>query len=349
MGKKKRRKTIKKILILSLSAVFICLLCVGLFLLIDINRDIQGRDDISGEVELEIVSGDTASAVAAKLHELGVIKYEKVFKLMARAEDLERKIQIGTYVIEKGSSYEEIFDLLKTNTNYRKTVRLTFPEGSEVSDIFNLLEKNGIGTVDRYEQVAKGWDFGYDFLPEIGSENRLEGFLYPDTYDFYTDETEESVLGRFLDNFNKKMTAAGLWDKIEQSSDSAYDVIILASIIEKESQYQPELALISSVFHNRLKIRMMLQSDASVNYILAKDERFSSISATTMAIDSPYNTYKYYGLTPTPICNPTIQSITASVEPEESDYLYFCSKGDGTHVFSLTYEEHTANVKKYLG
>ena len=190
--------------------------------------------------------------------------------------------------------------------------------------------------------------FWNSFLPEIGSDNRLEGFLYPDTYDFFLDEKEESVIKRFLDNFNKKMTDAGLWEKISQSGDTIYDTLTLASIIEKESQYTPELARISSVFHNRLEIRMMLQSDATVNYILAKEDRYSSISSSTMAIDSPYNTYKYYGLTPTPICNPSIQSITAAIEPEDTEYLYFCAKGDGSHVFAFTYEEHLQNVKTYL-
>ncbi len=348
MGKKKRKKIIKKVIKLTFCLILIALLGISIYYIIDIGNEIKGADVKGEEVTLEIISGDSASSVISKLKDLGLIKYEDIFKILSRMENLERNIQIGTYIINKGSSYEEIFELLKSNTSYRDSVRITFTEGCEVQDIFKTLVANGIGTIERYEQVAKGWDFGYSFLPEIGSDNRLEGFLYPDTYDFFLDEKEESVIKRFLDNFNKKMTDAGLWEKISQSGDTIYDTLTLASIIEKESQYTPELARISSVFHNRLEIRMMLQSDATVNYILAKEDRYSSISSSTMAIDSPYNTYKYYGLTPTPICNPSIQSIAAAIEPEDTEYLYFCAKGDGSHVFAFTYEEHLQNVKTYL-
>lgn len=349
MGKKKRKKIIKKVIKLTFCLILIALLGISIYYIIDIGNEIKGSDVKGEEVTLEIISGDSASSVISKLKDLELIKYEDIFKILSRMENLERNIQIGTYIINKGSSYQEIFELLKSNTTYRDSVRITFTEGCEVHDIFKTLVANGIGTMERYEQVAKGWDFGYSFLPDIGSDNRLEGFLYPDTYDFFLDEKEESVIKRFLDNFNKKMTEAGLWEKISQSGDTIYDTLTLASIIEKESQYTPELARISSVFHNRLEIRMMLQSDATVNYILAKEDRYSSISSSTMAIDSPYNTYKYYGLTPTPICNPSIQSIAAAIEPEDTEYLYFCAKGDGSHVFAFTYEEHLKNVKTYLG
>ncbi len=349
MGKKKRKKIIKKVIKLTFCLILIALLGISIYYIIDIGNEIKGSDVKGEEVTLEIISGDSASSVISKLKDLELIKYEDIFKILSRMENLERNIQIGTYIINKGSSYQEIFELLKSNTTYRDSVRITFTEGCEVHDIFKTLVANGIGTMERYEQVAKGWDFGYSFLPDIGSDNRLEGFLYPDTYDFFLDEKEESVIKRFLDNFNKKMTEAGLWEKISQSGDTIYDTLTLASIIEKESQYTPELARISSVFHNRLEIRMMLQSDATVNYILAKEDRYSSISSSTMAIDSPYNTYKYYGLTPTPICNPSIQTIAAAIEPEDTEYLYFCAKGDGSHVFAFTYEEHLKNVKTYLG
>ena len=196
MGKKKRKKIIKKAIRLTFCLILIILLGISIYYIIDISNDIRGTDIKGEEVTLEIISGDTASSVTEKLKELGLIKYEDIFKFLSRMESLERNIQIGTYVINEGSSYQEIFDLLKSNTTYRESIRITFTEGCEVQDIFNTLVANGIGNLDRYEQVAKGWDFGYDFLPEIGSENRLEGFLYPDTYDFFLDEKEESVIKR---------------------------------------------------------------------------------------------------------------------------------------------------------
>ncbi len=351
MGKKKRKKLIKKIVKLSFCVILIVALFVGAFYIIDILNDVRGTDVTSDEdILITIEKGDTASKLANDLKDAGVIKYVNIFKIFARLESLDTRLQVGTFTVSSGMSYNEIAQVFKTTQNYRATVKITFIEGKSVSEIVDLLVENGVGTKDRYEQVIKGWNFGYDYIPEAGTENRLEGFMYPDTYEFFLDESEESVIKRFLDNFDKKANAANIFELAESSGKDFYDVMILASMIEEESQVESEQATIASVFYNRLKINMKLQSDATVNYLLDVEDRRASSTAESLAIDSPYNTYKYYGLPPTPISNPTIGSILAAINPEDTTYLYFCSKNDGTgcHVFAETLEEHEKNVKEYL-
>ncbi|MBQ4629161.1 MAG: endolytic transglycosylase MltG [Clostridia bacterium] len=351
MGKKKRKKMIKKIVKLVFCLILIGAIATGAFYLIDIMNDIRG-DEISTDEEILITieKGDTATKLVQSLKDAGVIKYTTVFKLMARLESLETRLQVGTFTVSSGMSYDEIFNVFKTTQNYRKTVKITFIEGKGVGEIIDLLVENGVGSKDRYEQVIKGWDFGYDYLPEAGTENRLEGFLYPDTYEFFLDESEESVIKRFLDNFDKKAKASEIFTLLENTGRDFYKVMILASIIEEESQVDAEKARIASVFYNRLEINMKLQSDATVNYLLDVEDMRGSSTAESLAIDSPYNTYKYYGLPPTPVSNPTMSSIIAAINPEETTYYYFCSKNDGTgvHVFAETLEEHEKNVNEYL-
>lgn len=351
MGKKKRKRIIKKIVKLVFLLILIAFVVFGALYLIDIMNDIRGSDKSSTEeINITIEKGDTATKLAQTLKNAGVIKYKEVFRLMARFASLDTRLQIGTFTVSKDMSYDEIFEVFKTTQNYRQTVRITFIEGKSVSEIIDLLTENGIGNKDRFEQVIKGWDFGYEYLPAAGTENRLEGFLYPDTYEFYLDESEESVIKRFLDNFNRKITSADVFNLIENSGRNFYDVIIMASIIEEESQIDAEKATIASVFYNRLKIRMKLQSDATVNYLLAVEDRRGSSTAESLSIDSPYNTYMYYGLPPTPVSNPTVGSILAAIDPAETSYYYFCSRNDGTgeHVFAETLEEHQKNVATYL-
>jgi len=351
LGKKKRKKLIKKIVKLSFCLLLIGLLIIGAYYIIDIANDIRGANFVSDEeILVEIESGDTAYSLSYDLQKLGVIKYPRVFRLMSRTVSLDTRLQIGTFTLTSGMSYEEIFALFKTSQNYRETVKITFVEGKDVNEMITILLENGIGSEDRYDQVIKGWDFGYDYLPAAGTENRLEGFLYPDTYEFYRDESEESVIKRFLDNFDKKAKASNIFALAEENGRDFYEVMIMASIIEKESQATSEKATIASVFYNRLKVRMRLQSDATINYLLSVEDRRGSSTAESLKIDSPYNTYMYYGLPPTPVSNPTMSSILAAISPEETNYYYFCSKNDGTgtHVFAETLEEHEKNVYTYL-
>ncbi len=347
--RKKRKRLIKRIV-----GITVCLLLVGVFayfayMVLDVNKDTHGdRGFGSEEVSFSVQSGDTASVIAARLKEQGIIKYDWWFEIRAKLDGVATRLQIGEYTFRKDASYNQIFTALQ-ESRARESVRITFSEGVEVAKIIDILVAKGVGSAERYRMIIDSWDFGYDWLPAAGSENRLEGYMFPDTYDFYLDETEESVIKRFLDNFNSKIIKNGVADKAEALGMTLHEAVTLGSIIQMEGNSRTEFEQISSVFHNRLDIDMKLQSCATVNYILPVEQRKPAVSYEDMQIDSPYNTYMYAGLTPTPIANGGYYAILAAVTPADTDYLYFCSDGMGGTVFAKTYAEHQKNVNKYLG
>lgn len=340
--------SVKKIVLL----VILFLLLVGIvaaaLYAVDVFRDISGKDLSEDVYILEVQSGDSAAVIAARLKANGVIRHSKIFTLMAQMEEIDTKLQVGTYELRIGDSYSAIFEALSQAPNYRPSVRLTFYEGMEVSDIVALFLENGIGTEAGFQKVLKESNFGFSFLPSVDTEHRLEGYLYPDTYDFFLDDTEENVLGKMVKRFYSKMTEAGISEKAEALGLSLNEAVILGSIIQKEGRNLEDFALVSSVFHNRLEINMLLQSDATTNYVIPKEERSWTLTAEQMAMDTPYNTYKYKGLTPTPICCPGIDAILAAVEPEKSEYFYFIGTSSGAVVFAKTYGEHLKNIEQYL-
>jgi len=184
---------------------------------------------------------------------------------------------------------------------------------------------------------AQNGDFPYDYLPAAGSANRLEGFLFPNTYMIEKDWTQKEIIDMLLSEFNK------VWsEKYQQRADelgkSVKEVVTMASMVEKEAKVANERPLIASVFYNRVNINMKLQSCATVQFILGVAKY--PLLYSDLEIDSPYNTYIYYGLPPGPIASPGEASLTASLYPDDSDYLYFRAQKDGSHRFSRTLEEH---------
>ena len=248
------------------------------------------------------------------------------------------------------------------STGLRATTEVTIPEGYECEDIFALLEEAGVSTVSELEQAAASYEFDYSFLQDLpyGDKNRLEGYLFPDTYQFYLNDKPENVLGKFLRNFESKITddmyaavdelndrlAAQMRannfteQEIESAKLSFHDVIIVASLVEKETAKTSESASIASVIYNRLcsKLYPCLQIDATIQYAL--DERKEVLSNADKAIISPYNTYTNAGLPAGPIANPGINSIRAALYPADTDYYFYALGSDGVHKFSKTYYEH---------
>ena len=339
----------KKIVVLVICGALLIGIGVCALIGIDISRDVSGKkwDETSQSVTITIESGATTSRIAAQLQEKGVIHYPKVFVLMATMRSLDTKLQKGSYEFQPGSSYSDILELLKKAPNARPTVKITFKEGCEVQDVIALFLEKGIGTQEGFNAALKA-DFGYDYLPDPEADHRLEGFLYPDTYEFFQDDTEVNVLKKMLAQFNQKATAADLPAKAEAAGMSVYEVVTLGSIIQKEAGSADDFALISSVFHNRLKVNMRLQSDATVSYVIPKSERRASCTNDQLAMDTPYNVYLHGGLPPTPICNACIDAVVAAAQPAESDYLYFIGTPSGQTIYAVTYAEHQKNIKKYL-
>jgi UPF0755 protein len=222
-------------------------------------------------------------------------------------------------------------------------VRVTIPEGFSMYQTLHRLERSGLARYEDLYKEATNPDFVYQLTGF--KVNSLEGFLYPDTYAFDPDVTVQEILSIMTRNFFSTLKKAGI---DPYTIDNFYDKLILASIVEKESNYPEERQLVAGVIYNRLRAGMKLASCPTVNYILEqRGIKKKVLSFEDTKITSPYNTYINYGLPPTPICNPSLSSIMAALNPAQTDYYYFVSDRDGRNDFSRTAEEHLAKAKKY--
>jgi UPF0755 protein len=236
-----------------------------------------------------------------------------------------------------------------TESQLPQTVRITFPEGYTYNQIKNLLIENNVCTKEELDD-AQNAQYDYKFFNDDSKNEQiiynLEGYLFPDTYDFYIDENPQSVFKRFLDNLNNKLKTE-YYDRAEDLGMSMHEILTLASIIQKESSVTSEMKNVSSVFHNRLKINMRLQTDVTVWYPYHKKSDVPEDIIATFKSD--YNTSSINGLPPGPICNPGLPAIEAALYPAETDYCFFVSGTDGKYYYAKTYDEHKANCKIALG
>jgi len=229
--------------------------------------------------------------------------------------------------------------------------KITIIEGWRLKDISADLAKEGIASEDDFMAAAKigTWRDKYSFLSDSKIKS-LEGFLYPDTYNIYVSSTPTQIIKKLLDEFDAKVTPQMRSD-LQAQNHSLYDAVILASVLEREISNKPESdsdrKIVADIFWSRLKIGMALQSDATVNYITGKTSTRPILK--DQEINSPYNTYKYRGLPPTPINNPSLASLLAVIYPTPNDYLYFLTDSTGAAHFAKTYAEHQQNIIKYLG
>lgn len=344
----RKKRKIKRIVGLCVCGVLVIVFALAAYFTIAISGEIRGKNVSEETGVITVEKGDNTTKIGDKLKEAGIIKYPTAFRFYAKFTGCDTNIQLGAFEFKKGESYENIFaDLNKSQ--YRESVSLTFPEGYRVSQIVDKLVAAGIGTEQGFYDAINNDFYSYDYLPDAGTENRLEGFLYPDTYAFFVDDTEHNIINKMLKRFDDVITENKIKDKLGDMT--LYEAVTLASIIQKEGGTVGDFANISSVFHNRMKIGMKLQSDATITYVLKKEDVKTVLSYADLQTDSPYNTYLHEGLTPTPIANPGIDALIAAVEPAQTEYYYFVAKLDGTgeSVFSKTYKEHLKNSKKYLG
>ena len=287
-------------------------------------------------------------AITDLLHEEGLIKYKFLFRLYARFSKADRKIVPGQYELNTEMDYRALVSNMGTSSTTRQTVDVTIPEGYTLDQIFRLLEKEGVSTQSKLQNMAANWDYAFDWLQDLplGDYHRLEGYLFPDTYKFYKGEDPKYVINKMLVNFDSKMTDYfQLFEPDEngetESPYTLHEIVILASLIEKETDGQ-DYKTISSVLRNRLENSSaetvgLLQVDAALVYI--NGGRAPTNEDKT--IDSPYNTYLYKGLPPGAICNPGMSSLYAAMNPDRTGYYYYAlNPATGLHEFSRTYEEH---------
>jgi len=306
-------------------------------------------------IYIDIPRGSGTDTISKILEQNELIKYPQLFKILSKINGFDGHYRSGTHIVSKDLSYDELMVALKSDPII---IRLVFPEGLNALQIYDILANSELthgGEVMDYVENANT-SFDYEF---IGPQNRyltridrLEGYMFPDTYDFDMNASPEVIIDTFLTNFNKKLTDEH-YERAAEIGLSLDEVIILASLIEREAKSESERFLVSGVFHNRLfaKNRDMrrLQSCSTIQYIFYQRNgvMLRRISDEDTKVSDPYNTYLYEGLPPGPICNPGISSINAALYPEKTDYYFFVARGDGGHVFSSTYEEHLEAIKEF--
>ena len=290
----------------------------------------------------------STSQVSAILKKERIIGSRLLFGLYNTFADDNKEYKPGDYELSAQMDYREITSKIKRTTPTRDVTKVTIPEGYTFLQTIDILDEKLDCTKEELLAAAQDENLDFSFLEEQDSDvlYRLEGFLFPDTYEFYKDEDPLNVLSRMLKNFDKKLDD-DLRTLVQDSEYSLNELITIAALIEKEAKMDNEREIIASVIYNRLADSAnfpYLQVDASLLYTMA--EHKPVLTNEDKEIDTPYNTYKNKGLPPGPICSPGLKSIVAALAPDETNYYYYNAKSDGTHYFSKTLEEHNANIAK---
>lgn len=329
------------------------ILLVGLMVLVLLTltgcvsqEDFKAVDPSSTEAVLvEIPSGSTAKSIGSKLESEGLIRSAEAFVKAVKDLDAASRLQAGKYQLSKAMSAEDVVRVLAGGEVYRNTFKVVIPEGFEVVQIAQRLKETGHVDEARFFEALKNEDFDYRFLSPEDRETNLEGFLFPATYTFEVGTSEEEIIRAMLNKFDEVFKSE-YYTQAEALGLTVRQVITMASIVEREARVHEERPVVAGVFYNRIETQMPLQSCATVQFILG--ERKEVLSNADIAIDSPYNTYKFAGLPPGPIASPGERSIKAALYPEDTPYFYFVTTnlGDGSHYFSKTYQEHLQAIER---
>lgn len=300
-------------------------------------------------VIIDIEKGSSTQKIAKQLLENNLIKSRKTFKNIAKKNNFDTKFKAGKYQLSKSMSSYEIAEIIANGNVYRDLVKVTIPEGYDYEMVVaKLFEEDIISNRKIFDELAQMYDFNYKFINNDGNYiHRLEGYLFPATYEFEKGVDELTVIKTMLDKFNS-IFKEEYYEQAKRMNMSINDIVTLASIIEREGASDEEFPIISGVFYNRINKKMKLESCATVQYIL--NERKPVLSYDDIKIQSPYNTYINAGLPPSPIAMPGEKAIKAALYPAKTDYYFFVvsGKNDGKHIFSKTYEEHLKAAKKAL-
>ncbi|MHB8277582.1 MAG: endolytic transglycosylase MltG [Candidatus Humimicrobiaceae bacterium] len=296
------------------------------------------------DVEIEIIEGMNLTQVSSLLEEKAVVDNGLFFKVYAEEKGLEKKLIPGKYNLKTGSEYDDVLKVI-TSGPLVVTFKLAIPEGfmlKQVSERINgelpFIAKNDL------EEAMKVENYSYDFLKDNNQPvQSLEGFLFPKTYEVIAQYTAKNVIEMFLSQYQLETSNLD-YSAAADNNLTPYDILKIASMIEREAYLPEERPLISAVIHNRLKINMALGIDATLIYFLDKWD--NPLTESDLKTDTPYNTRLYTGLPPTPICNPGLDSIKAALNPADADYLYYVVTDpvNHKHTFSKTLKEHNENV-----
>ncbi|GHV37275.1 aminodeoxychorismate lyase [Clostridia bacterium] len=304
-------------------------------------KDVLGllKDDHAAAVT--IPENYTIPQVAQILKERGLIENSWLFAFYADVSHAEKKIKAGTYELRSTLDYHAMINALRPSGTSREEIRLTIPEGFTLRQIIELFDEKKVASTEELWKTAEEHKYSYSFLEGLGTpdpKNHLEGYLYPDTYDFFIDEDPVSVFQKMLRNFSRKLTPE-YKERVEELGYTMEQIIIIASMVEKEAANDEERNRIASVIYNRLKKPEQFPTlgiDATIQYVLEKPH--VNLTEAELNIDSPYNTRLYPGLPPGPICSPGQNSMRAALYPETTSYYYYVLSPEG-HVFCKTAAE----------
>lgn len=343
---KTKSKFPKKILT---AAVLIVLLAVSA--LFGYNYMLSPMDKSGEDIYVEIPSGSSLTYISEALKENGLVRNALVYKLYVKIEGLDSSLKAGDYTFNTSMSAEELTELLLEGTQ-RESMRITIREGLDSYRISNYLEETGLFSAELFlKEIEDHFDYyqdKYEFLRDVDPDSDrdclLEGYLFGDTFDVYIDASPRDVIEKMLDRFDEAFKDE-YYDRCDELGITIDEAVTMASIVERETIAEEELATVAGVFYNRIEDGIMLQSCATLQYIY-KDYQYT-FTYKQMQTTNPYNTYKYKGLTPGPIANFRESALEAALYPEEHDYYYFCAKGDGTSAFAETLSQHEDNIDRY--
>lgn len=326
-------------IVLALVLVIICFVATDVFM----SRAV---DKTNGKgILIEIKNGSSTSTIADTLYEKGTIRSKFFFKLNSKIMGYNGKYHAGSYIVKKSMSMKEQMDIIKSGKTTGKI--FTVADGNSLPKTVAALEKLGIiKKEDFYKEIENGV-FNYEFIKGLPKgKNRLEGFLYPDTYSVELNANAHKIIDAMLKNFDKVFKKE-YYETIKNQNKSVLEIITVASIVEREAKTPEDKKKVASVIYNRLKAGMPLQMDSILAYITGEEKIKASLEDTK--VDSKYNPYKNKGLPPGPICSPGKASIEAAINPDTTEYMYFVAseKLDGTNVFSKTYEEFLKDKEKF--
>ena len=332
----------KKNVVLAILAVLLAVACL-LVGVLAWNYRISPIEEAKGNdrVVVSIAPGMASSQIAELLAEKGVIDASWKFNLAVRLNGAADKFKAGSFALQKNMTVGDALGVLINGQAVSQWV--TIPEGYDVRQIARLLAERGLVNEQEFLAAAKGFA-PYDYIKKDSeADYAIEGFLFPDTYEFASDAGCKEIMKRMADEFDQKLIP----ELRQQAADrnlSIYELVTMASLVEKEARYPEDRPVIAQVFFKRLAIDMPLQTDTTIQYLLDGPKENLSIDDTK--IESPYNTYLHYGLPPGPIANPGMASIEAVLNPADTDYLYFVADTQGHNHYSYTYDEHLDIVEQ---
>ncbi len=332
--------------------IIIAVILIRVFTLFSHSRDgllntdeIKGREEITAAIE--IPEGASLKVISETLYEAGIIESPFFFRMKCNAEGVSYDFNYGTFEVSSYMTFDELVECLTASPDSGEYHRVTIIEGDSIFDIAENLASFGICTEEEFYDVCDNGEFDYDFIAEIPErENRLEGYLFPDTYFVGYDMDAWDAVNMMLSNFNNKV-----YEGIYKSAITEYsldDIVIIASIIEKEIKYDAERSTAASVIYNRLKAGMKLQMDATVLY--ATQENKSRVMEADTQVESEYNTYYVDGLPIGPIGNAGLNSYEGALYPDYTDYIYYVLQDTetGQHYFTSDYNDFLRAKEEYI-